>query len=537
MTTPAIMSPTVASGMPLTAIPFSGVEMGKAAALLWLLQDSPQATIIVSNRCNYDCAECLSPRGTDDIEPELAKEAIDDLRGLPDLYFSGGEPFLYKELPSLVRHAGERVGAVHVITNGGFLPSDEAEARDLLSQFPPNTIFTLSADIYHWQAHAKRGKSLADIFKKLYDATSALKLGLELFVRIPDKATLEETLEETNSLDELVQETGMDAQRFSELQRQGKVHMHHVSRQNSARSLPWNDARPVSIFNFEAHEKHLLGAGISVTPTGLVTDNPHAAYLHSLPAFTVLGDLHSSPLYEIIRDKLVPGHHLKKKRIKELLDKSTTGASPFTTDELQQIAFAARAGERKITQAEVDAAALDPNIGIDWDLVTQRPTVRRLFSQEDIERAIEPVIDDFIKILTGNVGAAATFSTTFFFYIQNGKLAIKPYLPSSNNYPETAFSIALPQILSLLDDFRNPLRRIYDALMKDRQHFKDHPEPSFSLELLFALRMLFKDEISRGEALKEWFWFKSIDRFDMNRRLIASMLEMTLMFQGKKARS
>ena len=84
------------------------------------------AYLHVTNRCNLDCAGCYSyEEGRDSCTDPLLSDlihAIHELRsvGLRHLIISGGEPFLRKDLPDIVRAAKESGGIekVTILSNG-----------------------------------------------------------------------------------------------------------------------------------------------------------------------------------------------------------------------------------------------------------------------------------------------------------------------------------------------------------------------------------------------------------------------------------
>jgi pyruvate-formate lyase-activating enzyme len=76
--------------------------------------------VIVTGRCNFDCVYCrrLPPR---DMDENLALTVIEQWLedGLKNVRFSGGEPTLYRHLPSLVRKCREGgVERIGISSNG-----------------------------------------------------------------------------------------------------------------------------------------------------------------------------------------------------------------------------------------------------------------------------------------------------------------------------------------------------------------------------------------------------------------------------------
>src|SRR6187551_2011499 len=88
------------------------------------------AHLIAMRRCNLSCAYCNEYDATSQpVHSDIVRSRIDRLSdlGLAVLTFSGGEPLLHPELPSLVAHGRARGLFVTLITNG-YLLSREAIA-------------------------------------------------------------------------------------------------------------------------------------------------------------------------------------------------------------------------------------------------------------------------------------------------------------------------------------------------------------------------------------------------------------------------
>jgi MoaA/NifB/PqqE/SkfB family radical SAM enzyme len=81
-----------------------------------------------TRRCNLRCLHCYSssaPEATDTIPPDLLTAALTEARseGYDLAGVSGGEPFLYRDLPLLVQHA-KRLGYYTTATTNGMLLND-----------------------------------------------------------------------------------------------------------------------------------------------------------------------------------------------------------------------------------------------------------------------------------------------------------------------------------------------------------------------------------------------------------------------------
>jgi MoaA/NifB/PqqE/SkfB family radical SAM enzyme len=83
-------------------------------------------------RCNLKCRHCYSssgPRNAEELPAGVLMSALDGLRaeGFNVASFSGGEPLLYKELFTVMRHARQLGMTVTVTTNGMLLHQQRAE--------------------------------------------------------------------------------------------------------------------------------------------------------------------------------------------------------------------------------------------------------------------------------------------------------------------------------------------------------------------------------------------------------------------------
>lgn len=100
---------------------FDGAEAGERVA---------SAYLHVTQRCNLNCAGCYSlddgRNALADASTEKMKAAVEGLAsvGVSQLVISGGEPFLRRDLPEIVRHAKDcGIGKVTVLSNGTRLSS------------------------------------------------------------------------------------------------------------------------------------------------------------------------------------------------------------------------------------------------------------------------------------------------------------------------------------------------------------------------------------------------------------------------------
>ncbi|MEE9402667.1 MAG: 12,18-didecarboxysiroheme deacetylase [Desulfobacteria bacterium] len=86
----------------------------------------------VTRRCNLKCIHCYAHAKDKAFKNELStdegKALLDDLAqfGAPVILFSGGEPFIRKDLPELARYAVERGMRAVVSTNGTLITPEKA---------------------------------------------------------------------------------------------------------------------------------------------------------------------------------------------------------------------------------------------------------------------------------------------------------------------------------------------------------------------------------------------------------------------------
>jgi len=86
----------------------------------------------VTRRCNLKCIHCYAHAKDKAFKNELStdegKALLDDLAqfGAPVILFSGGEPFIRKDLPELARYAVERGMRAVVSTNGTLITPERA---------------------------------------------------------------------------------------------------------------------------------------------------------------------------------------------------------------------------------------------------------------------------------------------------------------------------------------------------------------------------------------------------------------------------
>lgn len=381
-------------------------SFGKATALLNAMRKNPVVTFILTTRCNLACGHCFAPKYEKpvDLELDLAKETAEELRGLPRLYFSGGEPFRYmadhhdheRIFMDLVHFVAERVDKLCIDTNGMFIPAESASAKSYLGQFPKNTIFVLSLGPYHAEAIARGGRSLKQISDVLAEACSANCLGMEANSRLPRSVIASSG--ETAARERVIRELGPSIR-----PRDFRVYLNALYAQGEAQQLPASDTKPVSLNDFVEHTGIISEIGLFVSPRGQVIGGDHAAFLSAPPAFAVMGDLHTHTLAGILWEA-IPGHA----RSGEPSAYFTTGSGtinrdtvpPFSPEDLKLISnrYGADRSQRHPDINQVFALVSDKSVPVDWEVNLGRADTDAIllsFGREMIEETIRQAARKF----------------------------------------------------------------------------------------------------------------------------------------------
>lgn len=129
MSTPALVRAPVAA-TPLT--PFLGLSA------LWVQ--------ITGTWCNLECRHCINASGPRapwlrPLDGETIRRAIREAErlGVKEIYFTGGEPFLHREILPLVERALE-VAPTTVLTNGTLIGPEQADALATLAARAPYSL-------------------------------------------------------------------------------------------------------------------------------------------------------------------------------------------------------------------------------------------------------------------------------------------------------------------------------------------------------------------------------------------------------------
>jgi MoaA/NifB/PqqE/SkfB family radical SAM enzyme len=164
------------------------LRQGLALARDWIAPGEAiaQWTHFVTSVCNARCAHCFYPINAGKNELTLAE--IDRLTGtLPPirlLLISGGEPFLRRDLPEILRLYFERCGFFNAsIPTNGFGPEEVARAAEKICGFSPELALGISVSIDGFQEFHDRVRAVPGLYAR---ALATLEALLELSRRTPN---------------------------------------------------------------------------------------------------------------------------------------------------------------------------------------------------------------------------------------------------------------------------------------------------------------------------------------------------------------
>lgn len=177
----------------------------------------------VNNACNLSCTHCLvssGPKGIAGLPPERLVALVDEAArlGAGRLYITGGEPLMRKDLPSLIRHAGETHGMeVIVLTNATIVAGAVRQAIETLDRSLVR--FQVSVDGARPETNDPiRG---AGTFRKALDGAATLaSLGFDVSLTT---VTTDENLEELHQLPGIAKGAGAKSQHLMWSHRRGRA--------------------------------------------------------------------------------------------------------------------------------------------------------------------------------------------------------------------------------------------------------------------------------------------------------------------------
>jgi len=170
----------------ITRTPYDdGDDVFSAMRRAYLLADKPlTAQLDITYRCDLDCYHCyLDDKKWDELDTAQWIDVLDQLAeaGVLLLTMSGGEIYLRKDFPEIVRHAGRRGLYTRVKTHGGHITEERAE--DLKASGVSGvdfSLYSLRAEIH--DGVTRRRGSLERTLRALEVAKAA---GLRTHVNCP----------------------------------------------------------------------------------------------------------------------------------------------------------------------------------------------------------------------------------------------------------------------------------------------------------------------------------------------------------------
>ncbi len=145
-----------------------------------------QWTHFVTSTCNAKCAHCFYP--INQKNNELTLEEIDRLaKSMPPirlLLISGGEPFLRRDLPEIIRVYFERCGFLNAsIPTNGYSPEGVARAVETICSYSPDLSLGVSVSIDGFKEFHDRMRGVPGLYERCLDTLEEL---LKLQKRFPN---------------------------------------------------------------------------------------------------------------------------------------------------------------------------------------------------------------------------------------------------------------------------------------------------------------------------------------------------------------
>jgi MoaA/NifB/PqqE/SkfB family radical SAM enzyme len=164
------------------------VKQGLALARDWIAPGEAiaQWTHFVTSICNARCAHCFYPinAGKNELTLEEIERFVSTLPPIRLLLISGGEPFLRRDLPEIVRAYFERCGVFDVgIPTNGFAAAEIADVVERICSFSPDLSLGVSVSIDGFREFHDRVRAVPGLYDR---ALASLESLLRLAGRTPN---------------------------------------------------------------------------------------------------------------------------------------------------------------------------------------------------------------------------------------------------------------------------------------------------------------------------------------------------------------
>jgi MoaA/NifB/PqqE/SkfB family radical SAM enzyme len=164
------------------------VKQGLALARDWIAPGEAiaQWTHFVTSVCNARCAHCFYPinAGKNELTLEEIERFVSTLPPIRLLLISGGEPFLRRDLPEIVRAYFERCGVFDVgIPTNGFAAAEIAGMVEKICSFSPDLSLGVSVSIDGFREFHDRVRAVPGLYGR---ALASLESLLQLASRTPN---------------------------------------------------------------------------------------------------------------------------------------------------------------------------------------------------------------------------------------------------------------------------------------------------------------------------------------------------------------
>jgi MoaA/NifB/PqqE/SkfB family radical SAM enzyme len=147
------------------------LKQGLALARDWIAPGEPLAqwTHFVTSVCNARCAHCFYPinAGKNELTLEEIERFVSTLPPIRLLLISGGEPFLRRDLPEIIRVYFERCGVFDVgVPTNGFAAAEIGGMVEKICSFSRDLSLGVSVSIDGFQAFHDRVRAVPGLYDR-----------------------------------------------------------------------------------------------------------------------------------------------------------------------------------------------------------------------------------------------------------------------------------------------------------------------------------------------------------------------------------